>query len=154
MLIERDGTVHLQEMTLKDGLLSDVFIEKYRDLFRGALLAKERVGVFRCRSHMHDEYGNPFHVTVSFSHGTICTVVLTPILEVRAAGPYRDLRREEDERWKFCNQLLRQLFGEPSIANPVKTLYELDGCVVSTSLSADDPRAMCDGGLIYVSYDG
>ena len=153
MLIERDGTVHLQEITLKDGLSSDAFIKKYRDLFRGALLAKEQVGVFRCRSHMHDEYGNSYHVSVSFLYGTICTVVLIPILEVLTAGPYRDLRREEDERWKFCNRLLRHDFGTPDVSDSTRTAYNLDGCTVSTWLSVD-PRDMCNGGCISVRYEG
>lgn len=152
MLIERDGTVHLQEITLKDGLSSDVFIEKYRDLFRGVLIENNHAGVLRGRAHMHDEYGNPFHVTVSFSHDTICDVVLTPILEVRTAGTYCDLRREEDERWKFCNRLLRHDFGTPDVSDSTRTAYNLDGCTVSTWLSID-PRDMCNGGCIGVRYE-
>lgn len=151
MLIDRQGTVYLKDMTLNGKSTSDEILSLYGPLFRGTVFEHNKTGVLRSLDSLTDEAGNRFRVVLNFVNGVLESVTLYPLPTFHDTDTYPDLCREEERRRTICNRILQESFGRPDITTQFKNSYDFDACTI-TAWSSADPRDMCSGGCITVSY--
>lgn len=150
MLISKTGTVTLKNVVLIEKMSSEEVLSKYADRFRSFLFSSGD-GVLRSSKPISDGQDHKFRVILNFHKGKLAGVVLYPILETLDEDTCAGAKEAAALRSSFCNDILRDLFGEPNVKVESGVTYKFETCSVLawTGICMKD---MCSGGCIVVDY--
>lgn len=123
MLIEKDGTIRLEGMTLFRKMSSETVLARYPGEFR-LFLSELGNGVMRSRKLISDENGHAFRVVLNFNAGTLTSVALYP------AGEFQK-KDAMARRQSIGKQILQDLFGAPDNTTETGVAYRFETCFVT-----------------------